>query len=191
VVLQTFLKRIVLGIALVLAFPAALCSGFGRMASVYNTWAHVFAQLPGLPGDYLRIAYYHLTLERCPLDSRIHFGSFFVHPQARIGHKVHIGCYCVVGRTDIGDRTHIASGTHILSGTKQHSRTPDGRLRGGEVGIFETISIGEDCWVGAGALVMAELGAQCTIGAGSVVTRAIPAGAIAVGSPARVLESHA
>jgi acetyltransferase-like isoleucine patch superfamily enzyme len=49
------------------------------------------------------------------------------------------------------------------------------------------VEIGANCWIGAAAIVMADVGAGSTIGAGSVVTRAIPAGSVAVGSPARVL----
>ncbi len=174
---------------MILAFPSALCSGFGRNKTIYTVWAHLYALVPGLLGDYARISYYHLTLEECPLDSRIQFGSFFVHPQARMGHNVYIGIYCVLGRTSIGDRAHIASGTQILSGAKQHGRDSKGRILGSELGIFETVVIGEDGWVGAGALVMAEVGARSTIGAGSVVSRPIPPDSIAVGSPARVIRS--
>lgn len=172
-----------------LVFPAALCSGLGRVTSIYHFWALCFALIPGLPGDYIRIAYYHLTLEQCPLNSRIQFGSFFVHPQVRVGHHVYIGGYCIVGRSHIGDRTHIASGVQILSGRNQHSRDAAGHIQGADSSSFETISIGDDCWIGAGSILMAGLGDQTTIGAGSVVVQPIAGRSTAVGVPARVLEN--
>ncbi len=167
----------------------ALLSGFGRVETMFTLWAQWCALMPGLVGDYLRIAYYRLTLEECALESRIQFGSFFVHPQVTMGRDVYVGCYCVLGRTSIGERTEISSAVHILSGRHQHQRDSDGRLRSADLSRFEKIKIGSDCWIGAGAIVMADIGDRSTIGAGSVVTRPIPPGSVAVGSPARVIKS--
>lgn len=164
-------------------------SGFGRAAGVYRFWAQCCAMIPGLPGDYFRVAYYRLTLDECASESRIQFGSFFAHPRARVGQGVYIGSYCVLGRTSIGERTQIASAVQILSGASQHGRDSQGRILGAELGVFETVVVGADCWIGAGAIVMAEVGPGTTIGAGSVVTKAIPPGSVAVGSPARVIQS--
>jgi virginiamycin A acetyltransferase len=188
-VLLTTMKALLHGIFLALAFPMALLSGFGRSETVYLYFAQTCALAPGILGDYLRIAYYKLTLLECALESRIQFGSFFAHPQARVGRGVYIGSYCVLGRTAIGDRTQIASTVQILSGRKQHRRDAGGRIRGSEEGVFEQVDIGADCWIGAAAIVMANVGAGSTIGAGSIVTRPVPAGSIAVGNPARVIPS--
>ena len=55
------------------------------------------------------------------------------------------------------------------------------------------IHIGDDCWLGGGAIVCpgVTIGAGCVIGAGSVVTRDIPPYSLAVGNPARVSRSLA
>jgi acetyltransferase-like isoleucine patch superfamily enzyme len=188
--LKSLLKGLLHAVFLLLAFPCALTSGFGRIEAVYLFWAHFSALLPGLPGDYFRIAYYRLTLEECSLESRIEFGSFFAHPQARMGRHVYIGPYCVLGRTSIGDRTQIAGAVQILSGSRQHTRDREGRIQGAEQGTFETVSIGADCWIGAGVIVMASVGKGTTVGAGSVVTKALPPDSVAVGSPARVIRSE-
>ena len=187
--MKRLLKRTLHAVFLASAFPCALLSGFGRWETIYLFWAQLFASLPGLPGDYFRIAYYHLTLEECSLDSRIQFGSFFAHPQTRVSRGVYIGSYCVLGRTSIGERTQIASTVQILSGSKQHGRDSEGRIEGSEKGVFKSINIGADCWIGAAAIVMAPVGAGSTVGAGSVVTKALPPGVVAVGSPARVIRS--
>src|SRR3954447_8019992 len=123
-------KRALQAISLALAFPLAALASFGRFRALYTIGAHSFALIPGLPGDYLRIAYYRLTLKACSLDSRIQFGSYFAHAQAVVGRNVYIGSYCILGRTHIGDRAQIASSVQILSGGKQHPRGADGRILG-------------------------------------------------------------
>jgi virginiamycin A acetyltransferase len=185
--LKIILKKMLCAVFLAAAFPMAFMSGFGRIKAMYRFWAHSCALSPGLPGDYLRSAYYRLTLSECSQDSRIEFGSFFAHPQARVARGVYVGPYCVFGRTSIGERTQIASGVQILSGKRQHSRDAEGRIKGAEQGHFEMIQIGADCWIGAGALVLAEIGEGTTIGAGSVVIHPVPAFSVAVGNPARVI----
>jgi virginiamycin A acetyltransferase len=187
--LKKILKQLANAVFLAIAFPFALMSGFGRIEPMYRFWAQGCALLPGLPGDYLRIAYYCLTLEKCSMDSRIQFGSFFVRRSARVGHGVCIGCYCVLGKTVIGGRTQIGSGVHILSGKQQHPRDDAGRIMGSEHGVFETVHIGADCWIGSGAMVLAEVGDRSTIGTGSVVVHPVPTGSVAVGNPARVVGS--
>jgi acetyltransferase-like isoleucine patch superfamily enzyme len=182
-------KGMVLCIFLAVVWPAALLSGFGRFGTVYRLFATALALAPGLPGDYLRIAFYRLTLAKCSLSSRIEFGSFFSRPQAEVGSKVYIGSYCILGMAVIGDNTQIASGVQILSGRRQHSRDDSGGVSGSDRGVFTEVAIGHDCWIGAGAIVMAGVGAGSTIGAGAVVTHPIPPGSVAVGNPARVVKS--
>ncbi len=182
-------KAVVQAVSLALVFPMALISLFGRVEPLYLIGAEIYAMVPGLIGDYLRVAYYRLTLEECALESRVQFGSFFVHPNARVARGVYIGCYCVLGCTSIGERTHLSSGVQILSGRRQHARNAENQLLGGEEGIFETVTIGSDCWLGAGSIIMADVGPGTTIGAGAVVTKPIPAGTVAVGNPARVIRT--
>jgi len=181
------LKWILRAASLLVMFLPAAASAFGAWETVYALFAQACAMIPGILGDYLRIAFYKLTLAECDLSSRISFGSFFAHPQAKLGPGVYIGSYCIFGKTVIGARTQIASGVQILSGSRQHARNPSGEISGAEGGRFSVVEIGPDCWIGAAAIVMADVGAGSTVGAGSVVARPIPPNAVAVGSPARVL----
>jgi virginiamycin A acetyltransferase len=183
------IKRIVRFVALIVASPGALLTGFGRFERAFEFFGHILALAPGLPGSYLRVAYYCMTLRSCSPDCHIGLGSFFAHSQASVGHRVYIGPLCVLGQTKIGDRTQIASGVQILSGRRQHGRSEDGRIEGAEQGVFEVIPIGAECWIGAGAIVMAEIGEGTTIGAGSVVIHPVPPRSVAVGNPARVIKS--
>ncbi|MEU2544089.1 sugar O-acetyltransferase [Streptomyces roseolus] len=53
------------------------------------------------------------------------------------------------------------------------------------------ITIGDNVWLGGGAIVLAgvTIGDNSVIGAGSVVTKDVPANVVAVGNPARVIRS--
>lgn len=56
---------------------------------------------------------------------------------------------------------------------------------------FGRVVIGDNCHIGLNALIMpgVTIGANCIIGAGAVVTHDIPENSVAVGVPARVIES--
>jgi acetyltransferase-like isoleucine patch superfamily enzyme len=186
-VIRKILKKCWHGAFLAAALPLAAMSLFGRVKPIYTFFSQSCAMVPGGVGDYLRVGYYHLTLAECSMSSRISFGSFFAHPQARVGARVYIGSYCILGKAVIGDGTQVASGAQILSGQHQHIRDSSGAFH--EAGDFVSVTIGPDCWIGAAAIVMADVGARTTIGAASVVTRPIPPDSVAVGSPARVVRS--
>jgi virginiamycin A acetyltransferase len=178
------LKRIVQGMALVVVFPSALICGFGRMETLYTLFAHFYALLPGFIGNFCRSAFYKLTLRECSLDVAISFGSFFSRRSAFVEPNVSIGAFCVIGCARIGTRTQIASHVEIPSGRRSHVRDAMGRLSS----LMENeVVIGADCWIGASAIVMANVGQGSTIGAGSVVVNEIPAGVVAAGNPARVI----
>jgi virginiamycin A acetyltransferase len=189
VVLRTGIKVLLQGVFLALAFPLALLSAFGRVELVYNCFAQLCALIPGIVGDYWRVAYYKLTLVECAIESRIQFGSYFVYRNTKVGRGVYIGSYCVLGHTSIGDRTQIASGVQVLSGHQQHRRAASGQILSSASGVFRHVNIGADCWIGAGAILMADVGEGSTIGAGSIVTKPVPERSIAVGNPARVIRS--
>ena len=155
--------------------------------SLFAALSQALSLLPGKTGSYLRLAFYHSSMTRCERDSFIGFGTLFSQADTEIGPGVYIGPQCNIGRCAIGPNTLLASGVHIMSGTRQHVfddlDTPI-REQGGE---FHKVYIGEDCWIGNGALVMANVGNHCVIGAGAVVSKDIPDYAIAAGSPARVV----
>ena len=184
--LKVALKKAGRGFFLVLAFPLAAGSAFGRWIVPFTMFAQCVACVPGLVGDYFRTAYYRLTLAECWPSSRISFGSFFSKPLARVGDGVYIGPYCVIGLSSIGPRTQIATAAQILSGRHQHARDASGHLLSASP---KPVRIGADCWIGAAAIVMEDIGDESTIGAGAVVSRPIPPRSVAVGNPARVIRS--
>jgi len=108
----------------------------------------------------------------------------------KLGQRVFINCNatfidtCPVyigARTLCGPNCSFYSGTHPL----------DPALRNGMLGpeLGKPITIGDDCWLGGGVIVLPgiTIGRGCAIGAGSVVTKDIPDFHVAAGNPARII----
>jgi acetyltransferase-like isoleucine patch superfamily enzyme len=77
----------------------------------------------------------------------------------------------------------LATHSQVLSGSKQHIRNKDGALTD-DGQTYKRIIIGKNCWVGAGAIVMADLGDDVSVSPGSVVAHRARSGSVVVGNPA-------
>ncbi|MGE5720003.1 MAG: sugar O-acetyltransferase [Nocardioidaceae bacterium] len=96
------------------------------------------------------------------------------------------GLVCLdVATVTIGDDVQIGPNVQLLTAT--HPLEPGPRKDKWEAA--EPIVIGDNVWLGGGVIVCpgVTIGADTVVGAGSVVTRDLPSGVIAVGSPARVI----
>lgn len=149
-----------------------------------------YSLLPGTTGVYLRREFLRLTLEECSADCCVSFGTVLSKRGARIGRRVYVGTGCTLGLVTLEDDVLLASNVDVISGTGQHRfEDPDVPVRE-QGGVYERVTVGTDSWIGNRAVVMADVGPRCVVGAGSVVTKALPAGSIAVGSPARAVGSR-
>jgi maltose O-acetyltransferase len=90
-----------------------------------------------------------------------------------------------VNRVTIGDNVMFGPNVQVYSAT--HPTDPAERLSGSEMGY--PITIGDNCWIGGGAIICpgVTIGKDTVIGAGSVVTRDIPERVVAAGNPCRVI----
>ncbi|MET4159255.1 sugar O-acetyltransferase [Agromyces sp. PvR057] len=105
-----------------------------------------------------------------------------------LGRRVFINSGCRFqdqGGISIGDDCLI--GHNAVIATLQHDFHP---RRRGDL-IPSPVVIERNVWLGANVTILpgVTIGEDAVIGAGSVVTRNIPAGTIAVGSPARVVRT--
>ena len=91
------------------------------------------------------------------------------------------------------DDTHIYVGDNTMFGPNVTVATAghpiNAKLREKGYQYNAPVSIGKNCWIGAGALIMpgVTIGDNVVIGAGSVVTKDVPSNVVAVGNPCRVL----
>jgi acetyltransferase-like isoleucine patch superfamily enzyme len=110
-----------------------------------------------------------------------------------VGHAVYVGTELHV--TDdlfsdecslsIGDRVAIAQRVLIiLSSHPNNSRLRD------QVGVVNgTVTICDDAWIGAGAILLPNVtvGEQAIVAAGAIVTKDVPPRTVVAGNPARIL----
>lgn len=110
------------------------------------------------------------------------------------GRHVHFGSnvYANFNLTLVDD-THIYVGSStmfapgVIVATAGHPVLPSLRVHGVQYNL--PVHIGENCWIGAGAVILPgiTIGDNSVIGAGSVVSKDIPANCVAVGNPCRVI----
>lgn len=143
--------------------------------------------IPGIAGQYLRRAFYRHVLAECDTWATIEFGTLFSAAGARIGKNTYIGPRCHIGLAHIGHEVLIGPAVHIPSGGATHGTANLDRPLREQEGAHTVVHIGDGCWIGSNAVVMADVGAQTIIGAGAVVTHAIPSRVIAAGVPCRVI----
>jgi maltose O-acetyltransferase len=93
------------------------------------------------------------------------------------------------------DCNHVYIGNNVLIAPKVQIYTAyhpiDPQIRRSGLEMAASITIGDDVWIGGGAIICpgVTIGNNTTIGAGSVVTKSIPANVVAVGNPCRVLRT--
>ena len=113
--------------------------------------------------------YFSSIFFSCDIDPHARFGPgiYFPHPPGII----------IGGEWDIGANVSILQGVTLGRGKESPLRRPN---------------IGDGVWIMAGAKIIGnvDVGANATVGANAVVLKNVPAGAIAVGVPARVLEQR-
>ena len=87
----------------------------------------------------------------------------------------------------IGDDVQIGPYVQLLTPTHPLEAEP----RRAKWEAAEPITIGDNVWLGGGVIVCpgVTIGADTVVGAGAVVTDDLPAGVLAVGSPARLVRS--
>ena len=85
----------------------------------------------------------------------------------------------------VGDYTMIAP--NVIISSAGHPILPE--LREKAYQFNAPVTIGRNCWIGAGAVIVpgVTIGDNTVIGAGSVVTKDIPSNVVAVGNPCRVM----
>lgn len=86
----------------------------------------------------------------------------------------------------IGKRTTISFDVKLIT----HDNSAE-KLGVGITNIFGRITIGDNCFIGAGVIILpgVTIGNNVIVGAGSVVTKSVPENMIVGGNPARIINT--
>ncbi len=153
----------------------------GRTSACLDV-SQLAAQWTGMIGVYLRRALLRHLIARVGRQVSVSIGTVLTKPSIELGDYVYIGRYGTLGDVRIGDHTLIGDHVYLLSG--QHGILPNALIKD-QPEEFRTITVGTDCWIGSGSIIMADVGNYCVIGAGSVVTKPVPDYVIVAGNPAK------
>jgi len=110
-----------------------------------------------------------------------------------LGDGANIGFNCELfsaSSVRVGAGTLLAAYTYVIGGDHDFSDPSKSILEQGRKS--DGVQIGAGAWIGAGAKVLdgVSIGDKAIIGAGAVVTRDVPAQAVALGIPAKVVSNR-
>jgi maltose O-acetyltransferase len=110
----------------------------------------------------------------------------------RLGRNCFINYNCVFldcAPIEIGDGLQMAPAVQLYAAT----HPPDPGLRAAGLELAAPIRIGNNVWIGGGAIILpgVTIGDGAVIGAGSVVMRDVPAATLVAGNPARIIRTLA
>lgn len=127
--------------------------------------------------------------ERTSIEQDVYLKLVDSEARLVLGNHVFVGKGCefdVMSSVIVGAYTLFAPGCFVTD--HNHGIAPDRRIDQQEC-VAQAVRIGEDVWLGTGVVVLpgVTIGDGAVIGAHAVVNRDIPAGAIAVGVPGKVV----
>ncbi len=149
--------------------------------------AHKWAELT----ERNRLSRLKAQLGTCGIDITVRTGvQILVPEQVHLGSHVAVGYYSILqGLGGIRLDDFVLLGDHVVLATSSHPTTEFHFHNSYQ----KPIHLKENVWLGANVMVLpgVTIGENAAIGAGAVVTTDIPPNSVAVGVPARVIETIA
>lgn len=134
----------------------------------------------------LKIRYRLISFGR---NTYIGYGTHIRHNSLKTGHNCYIGNHCHIASTvKMGNWVMVASYVSMVGGDHDFRIVGTPSIEVGR-GRNKEIVIGDDVWIGHGAIIMhgIDIGEGAIIGAGALVTRDVPPYAIVGSKPAEVI----
>jgi len=167
-----------------LAVPIRLLSPIDQNDHWFQFGSHLVSLLPGLPGDYIRRAYYYWVVGAGTVS--IGFGTTFAQRDTTVRDGAYIGSFCNIGSATIEEEVLIGSQVMIACPRMHFFDRTDTPIRH-QGGQLNKIRIGAGAWVGNGAIVLEDVAEGVVIAAGAVVTKPCERNGIYAGNPARLV----
>jgi len=164
-------------------WPLAMLSRTSDM--LFRTVSELLSLIPYVFGVVARAEFYRFALTHCGRNVVIEFGAMFIYRDIAIGDNVTINRYSIIHHCDIGSYALVGEHAVLLSGSRQHDIDRTDVPMALQRGRKKRIALGDDCWIGAHAVVMEDVGRGAVVGAGAIVNKPVPEFMIAVGNPAR------
>ncbi|MDW8244052.1 MAG: acyltransferase [Thermogemmata sp.] len=182
--LGRILVRLVIAPVVLLYYLQARLVGPDRALESASQWLSL---LPGISGQYLRRGFLQQVLAHCHATAVVEFGTLFSQCGAVLEENVYVGPRCLLGLVHLERDVLLAGHVIVPSGGRTHYFDDPSRPIREQGGERRQVRIGAGSWIGAGAIILADVGRGCVVGAGAVVTRPLPDYAVAVGVPARIV----
>lgn len=132
-----------------------------------------------------------INLYGCEIGDNTKIGAFVeVQKNAFIGKDCKISSHTFVCEgVTIEDGVFIGHGVTFVNDSYPRATTADGRLQAETDWQVESTLVKKGASIGSGCTILSNVtvGENALVGAGSVVTKDVPANALVVGNPARVL----
>jgi acetyltransferase-like isoleucine patch superfamily enzyme len=174
-------RRFFLGRGTRILFPSHLVVGSNVAVGDYvymNCLGNIGVKL----GNHVRIREF----------ASVQVTSHLTHPGEglEVGEGTYVGPHCVLGAGGgirIGRDVTLGAYVQVLA---ENHEFGDAARPVNEQGVARKgIAIDDGCWLGNSVIVLdgVHIGRNAVVGAGSIVTKSLPDGAVAVGSPAQVV----
>ena len=135
--------------------------------------------------------YGFVNLYGCEIGDETRIGSFVeIQKGAKIGPRCKISSHTFICQgVTLEAEVFVGHGVNFINDRYPSATTATGRLKTDADWDCETTLVKRGASIGSGATLLAgiTIGENATVGAGAVVTKDVPANAIVVGNPARIL----